>query len=298
MHILKYKFWYFAFSLLLIVPGLVSLYLWGLQLGIDFTGGTLTEVRFEKQVDKATVAQELTAAGFPATVQETSNNSYILRTKPLSDEEAKKLQSTLNDKEGKAELLRVETVGPTVGAELLKNAIIGLVVASVAIVLYIAFSFRKVPRPASSWRFGITAVITLLHDALLVVGIFSLLGHFLHVEVDSLFMTALLTIIGFSVHDTIVVFDRIRENLLKINEPFEEVANVSLNQTIGRSLNTSVTVILVLVALLIFGSTATYWFTVALLIGIVAGTYSSIFNATPLLVVWQNWSDKRRLAKK
>lgn len=296
MDIIKRKNWYFALSLLVILPGLFSLFFWGLKLGIDFTGGTLTEVRFGKEVEKQVILQELTNASFPATLQETSNNSYVLRTKPLSDEDSKKMLAILNEKFGETSSLRVETVGPTVGAEILRNAILGIVVASVAIVLYIAFSFRKVPRPTSSWRFGIVAVMTLIHDVLLVVGVFSLLGHFMNVEVDSLFVTALLTIIGFSVHDTIVVFDRIRENLLKVNAPFSEIANMSILQTIARSLNTSVTVILVLLALLLFGGTSTYWFVVALLLGIVVGTYSSIFNATPLLVVWQELADKRRLA--
>lgn len=298
MNLLKYKTWYFLFSLLIIIPGLVSLYLWGLQLGIDFTGGTLTEIRFVNSADRTQITQELENAQIPATLRETSNNSFIVRSKPLVDEEAKKMQEVLKNKFGDLSVLRVETVGPTIGAELLRNALIGLVVASIAIVLYIAFSFRKVPRPASSWRFGIGAVLALIHDVVLVVGVFSLLGHFLHVEVDSLFMTALLTVVGFSVHDTIVVFDRIRENLLKVNASFEEVANLSIVQTLGRSLNTSITVVLVLIALLLFGSSTTYWFTVALLIGIISGTYSSIFNATPLLVVWQNFSDRRRLEQK
>ena len=156
------------------------------------------------------------------------------------------------------------------------------------IILYIAFSFRKVPKPASSWRFGVVAVVALLHDVILLVGVFSILGHFLNIEIDILFMTALLTVIGFSVHDTIVVFDRIRENLPKhLSKSFTSVADISIVQTLGRSLNTSLTVVFVLFALLLFGGESIRWFVVALLVGIISGTYSSIFNATALLVVWE-----------
>jgi preprotein translocase subunit SecF len=187
------------------------------------------------------------------------------------------------------------TIGPTIGSETTRNALLGILVASILIVLYISWSFREVPKPASSWRFGICAVIALLHDALVLLGIFSLLGHFFNVEVDSLFVTAVLTVIGFSVHDTIVVFDRIRENLKKQGAvDFPAVVNSSILQTMTRSLNTSLTVILVLFALLLFGGESTRWFIAALLIGIISGTYSSIFNAAPLLVLWQEMVDKRK----
>ena len=169
-----------------------------------------------------------------------------------------------------------------------------MILASVLIIVYISLVFRKVPKPASSIRFGVSAIFALIHDVLVVVGVFSLLGHFLNVEIDSLFVTALLTVIGFSVHDTIVVFDRIRENLGKnVNESFSQVVNNSILQTIGRSLNTSITVLLVLFALLLFGGESIRWFVVALIIGIASGTYSSIFNASPILVVWHEWSLKR-----
>ena len=175
-----------------------------------------------------------------------------------------------------------------VGGETTKNALFALVLATLMIILYIAFSFRKVPKPASSWRFGVVAVVALLHDVILLVGVSSILGHFLNIEIDILFMTALLTVIGFSVHDTIVVFDRIRENLPKhLSESFTSVADISIVQTLGRSLNTSLTVVFVLFALLLFGGESIRWFVVALLVGIISGTYSSIFNATALLVVWE-----------
>ena len=170
-----------------------------------------------------------------------------------------------------------------------------VVVASILIVLFIAYSFRSVPKPASSLKFGICAIIALLHDVLVLLGVFSILGHFFHVEVDSLFLTAILTVIGFSVHDTIVVFDRIRENLRRLGgEHFENVVNASILQTLSRSVNTSMTVILVLFTLLLFGGESIRWFIVALLVGVISGTYSSIFNASPLLVLWHEFAKKRR----
>jgi len=188
-----------------------------------------------------------------------------------------------------------ESIGPTIGSETTTNAVKGIGIASILVVLYIAWSFRKVSKPASSWRFGICAIIALLHDVLVVVGTFSILGHFFHVEIDSLFVTALLTVIGFSVHDTIVVFDRIRENLKRTYAmSFPVVVNDSILQTLTRSLNTSLTVLLVLLALLLFSGESTRWFIVALLIGVFSGTYSSIFNASPLLVLWYEFSAKRK----
>jgi len=188
-----------------------------------------------------------------------------------------------------------ETIGPVIGQETALNALKAILFASVLIVLYITWSFRQVPKPASSFRFGICAIIALIHDVLVVLGVFAVLGHFLGVEIDSLFVTAILTVIGFSVHDTIVVFDRIRENLKRLGSSnFAQTANDSVIQTIDRSLNTSLTVFLVLLALLLFGGESIRWFVVALLIGIISGTYSSVFTASPLLVLWQEISDKRR----
>jgi preprotein translocase subunit SecF len=187
-----------------------------------------------------------------------------------------------------------ETIGPVIGQETTLNALKAVGIASILIILYITWSFRSVPKPASSFRFGICAIIALIHDVLVVVGVFAILGHFFGVEIDSLFVTAILTIIGFSVHDTIVVFDRIRENLRRNGgENFAKTANESIIQTIGRSLNTSLTVILVLFTLLLFGGESIRWFVVALLIGIISGTYSSIFNASPLLVLWHEFSARR-----
>ena len=230
-----------------------------------------------------------------ASIQKTSQNSYLIRSKPLVGDQVEAVQAKLSEKYDEPKELRRETIGPTIGAELLKNAIIALVVAVIAIVLYIAWAFRKVPAPASSWRFGISAIIALFHDILIVVRLFSIFGYLFAVEIDALFVTALLTVLGFSVHDTIVVFDRIRENLTReISSSFSEVVNHSIIQTITRSLNTSVTLVFVLAAIILFGGASIRWFVIALMIGVIVGTYSSIFNATPILVLWQEWSDRRK----
>lgn len=283
------KWWFFGLSLLIILPGIISLFLYGLNLGIDFTGGTLLEYRFEKSINKDEIRQQISQKGAEvATIADTGETSYIIRTKPINQNKITEVKNSLGEKFGKIEEVRIESVGPIIGAETTRNAVIALGLASVMIVIYLALAFHKVPKPASSWRFGIVAVIALLHDALLLLGLFSILGHFWAVEVDVLFVTALLTVIGFSVHDTIVVFDRIRENLPKyLSKKFTEVANISITQTLARSLNTSLTVILVLFALLLFGGETMRWFVVALLVGIISGTYSSIFNATALLDLWE-----------
>ncbi len=298
MNLMRFKIWYFVFSLLIILPGIYFLITSGLKLGIDFTGGALLEYKFERSVNLNDLKQQISAQGIEvgqitSSLDQTSSNSnipviYIVRTKPVEHSQIDKLKSYLNEKFGKVEERRVEFVGPVIGSELKQKALIAVILASLAIVLYISFSFRKMPKPQSSWRFGIAAVVALIHDILVVVGVFAILGKFFSVEIDTLFVTALLTVIGFSVHDTIVVFDRIKENLTKhIGSKFIDVANISVIQTLGRSLNTSLTVFFVLLALFLFGGETLKWFIVALLVGIFSGTYSSIFNATALLVWWE-----------
>lgn len=289
MNLMAKKWWYFGLSLLIIIPGLISLIRFGLNLGIDFTGGTNLEYKFEKPINEGKLKNDLNSLGITIlSLSQTSPNTYLLKMKPLDESKIEQIKGKLDQDFGKVTTVSIESIGPVIGSETTKNAGIALVLASIMIVLYLAFSFRKVPRPTSSWRFGIAAVVALLHDVLVVVGVFSILGHFLRVEVDVLFITALLTVIGFSVHDTIVVFDRIRENLPKhLAQNFAQVANLSIVQTLARSLSTSLTVIFVLLALLLFGGEAIKWFVVALLVGIISGTYSSIFNATALLALWE-----------
>lgn len=301
-NIIGKKWWYFIFSGVVIIPGLISLVLWGLKPGIDFTGGTLLEIKINppaggqssniktEQVRKIMVENKIEIGS----LQETNNQTFLLRSKPIEKEQNKKLQQELKKQFGDIEEVRSETVGPSVGAEATVNALKAVVVASIAIVLYIALAFRHIPKPYSSYKFGMCALVALIHDILVVVGLFSFFGHFFKVEIDSLFITALLTVMGFSVHDTIVVFDRIRENLRKMGSvPFAQVVNDSIVQTLARSLSTSLTVLFTLLALLLFGGESIRWFIVALLVGIASGTYSSIFNAAPLLVLWEEKTAKK-----
>lgn len=283
------KWWFFAFSTLVVLPGLIFISFYGLRFGIDFTGGALLEYEFEKQIDRNQLEKTLKENQIDiSSVISSGAEAFIIKTKPLDEEKITQIKNKLSEEFGKVEVIREENVGPVIGQETTRNALLALGLACLMIIVYIAFAFRNVPKPASSWRFGITAVAALLHDILVVVGLFAAFGYFFKVEVDVLFITALLTIIGFSVHDTIVVFDRIRELLPKhLSKKFTEVANVAILQTLTRSLNTSLTVVLVLVALLLFGGETIKWFTVTLLIGIISGTYSSIFNATALLVLWE-----------
>lgn len=301
MNIVGKKYLYFIISLVVIVPGIISLLLWGLRLSIDFTGGSRMEYKVESgklKVERSELEKTIQSQNIVVNSVQQSEDSFIIRTKPLDQNVHEKVKTALEKKYSGAKEVSFQTIGPTIGNETTVNAIKAIVLSAVLIVLYIAWSFRQVPKPAASFRFGICAIAALIHDVLVVVGVFSLLGHFLGVEVDSLFVTALLTIIGFSVHDTIVVFDRIRENLRRMPfQAFATVVNDSILQTFARSLNTSLTVILVLFTLLLFGGESIRWFVVALLVGIASGTYSSIFNAAPLLVVWHEWSIKRSSAR-
>ncbi|MEK7502762.1 MAG: protein translocase subunit SecF [Patescibacteria group bacterium] len=291
---------YFALSLIVVTPGLIALLLFGLNLSIDFTGGSRLTISFPQKVEKTTsekIKNILTKENLKVSTVETSGNSLLIRTSPMDQKQNIKFVNTLSKEFKGAKETQFETIGPTIGAETTANAMKAVILASILIILYITWSFRKVPKPASSLRFGVSAIVALIHDVLVVLGIFAILGHFFGVEVDSLFVTALLTVIGFSVHDTIVVFDRIRENLRRSHDSFPQIVNDSILQTFGRSLNTSLTVLLVLFALLLFGGETIKWFIVALLIGVASGTYSSIFNAAPILVVWHEIA-ARKAAKR
>jgi preprotein translocase subunit SecF len=290
MNIIKYSNWFFILSLVIIVPGLISLYAWGLKLGIDFAGGTLWEIRFiDKQVSSQEIRNFLASEGAEVSaIAATSGNSSLIRMKVTDEAKINDLKSKISQSLGQTEEVRLETVGPVISKELTEKAITAVVISILAIVVYVSWAFRKVPKPASGLAFGICTIVALFHDVIVVAGSFSVLGHFFNIEIDSLFITALLTVLGFSVHDTIVVFDRVRENLKNHGDfPFGEIVNHSILQTLARSLNTSLTVVFVLLALLLFGGESIKTFVLALLIGVVSGTYSSIFNAAPLLVAWQ-----------
>lgn len=284
------KWWWLGLSLTLTLIGLISLLKWDLKIGLDFTGGTLLEVSAEKSIDKEEFLQQLKEINIDHLVAQSVGDRGLLIKSSAIDQPTHEKLNRLLSVNGFTER-RFENVGPTVGKDLTQKAIQAVVFASIAIILYVAYSFNNVPPPASSWRFGVTAVLALMHDVFITIGAFAWLGHFYGYEVDSLFITALLTIMGFSVHDTIVVFDRLRENMRQSSistiEQFERVANASLVQTLNRSINTSLTVIIVLLAMALLGGDTIRPFIVALLIGITVGTYSSIATATPLLVIWQ-----------
>lgn len=280
---------FYLVSLAFLVPGIISLLIPpSLRLAVDFTGGTLWELQFPQVVAPADLRQVLSDGGYPdAVVQTSGDNGVLIRTKEIkSDADGKEtLASAIKGKFGEFTELRFESVGPVVGQEIATRSLLAIGLASLGIMTYIAWAFRRVEHPV---RYGLCAIIAMVHDAVLVLGIFSILGKLFNVEVDALFVTALLTVIGFSVHDTIVVFDRIRENSRRFPDAeFERVVNHSLLQTIGRSITTSLTVVLTLSALVLFGGVTTRIFGLTLLIGIVAGTYSSIFNASSLLVSWE-----------
>lgn len=293
------KIWY-VISLIAIIPGLISLILFGLKLGIDFTGGTLWELEFQRPVTTEEVKEVLARGGYVDSVVQLSNAQNgtenavaIIRIKEL--QESSPLKAQIEDdfraSIGDFTELQISTVGSSVGNSIRNRAIVAVAIASIGILLYIAYAFRNTQNPV---LYGIAAIVGMLHDVLLVLGVFSILGEVANVEIDALFVTALLTVIGFSVHDTIVVFDRIRENLARKAAPtFEEVVNYSLAQTIVRSVNTSITVVFTLLALYLFGGESTKEFVLALLIGVVSGTYSSIFNASQILVSWENGEIQR-----
>jgi preprotein translocase subunit SecF len=257
--------------------------------GIDFTGGSVMEMRFAK--DPGPTMEELYAAidkADPATVEQITINDqkvYIVQSKDMTEEQLHLVSASVKESIGEFELLRFNSIGPKVGDKLKQRALLALAIASIAIVLYITYAFRKVPKKVSPWRFGISAIVALIHDVLTTIGIFALLRY----EVNSFFITALLTVMGFSVHDTIVVFDRIRENLKKQgrDDTFGMISDISLNQTMGRSINTSLSTLFPLIALYIWGASAIHTFVFALIVGIIVGTYSSIFIASPMLTMWQ-----------
>lgn len=291
----KRNLW-FAISALVLIPGIISLAIFGLKLGIDFTGGTSWEIKFEQPVNTDEVAQILAEHDYDgAVIQKTEDDSIIMRMSELPQSSAAKtaIENSFRENLGEFEELSITTVGPSAGRDIQNKALIAVGLASIGILLYIAFAFRNTNNPL---LYGCCAIVAMLHDALFVLGVFSILGWLMDVEVDALFVTALLTIIGFSVHDSIVVFDRIRENLgAKLAPSFDEIVNYSIVQTAVRSINTSLTVVLTLSALWLFGGESTRWFVFALLIGVIAGTYSSLFNAAQLLVAWERGEIQRAI---
>lgn len=296
MMIIRHRLAFFALSAVFALCAIGALSIYGLQAGTDFTGGSLVEIRYEGVRPAADVlARNLEDAGFRGfSLRESGENGYTLRAAALTDEQRSNLPAYFSYQNGTGHIDQLTEVGPTIGVELRNKALVALALVLLCILFFIAFAFRKVSNPISSWVYGLIALVTLAFDVLIPVGAFAIFGHLWGIQADTLFVTAILTILGYSVHDTIVVFDRTRENL-RINEEkgrkedFAETAGRSLNQTFVRSMNTSVTTLLSLLALYFFGPVTTEYFALTLLVGIIAGTYSSIFLATPLLVAVERW---------
>lgn len=260
----------------------LGLIFWGLRLGVDFTGGSVYELKFEEEISTEKATNVLEEKGLKVTsVSSTSGGSYLFRLQALSEEQKKLVKEILQEEFKSVEELRFEVVGPSIGPELVKKTVYAILIAATCLLLWIAYQFK-------SFKFGTSAVLAMLHDSFILIGMFSLLGFFWQAEVDFLFVTALLTTLSFSVHDTIVVFDRIREISKKQGGELVDVANRALTETMVRSLNNSFTIIFMLMALLLLGGTTVKWFAAALLIGTILGTYSSPFVAVPILVSWDN----------
>jgi len=290
MNIIGKRYYFFALSLLVIVPGMIALAIWKLPLAIDFTGGSSLEVQFTSGIvpqpsDIVALYSNL-KLGQPE-VQTSGTNTFIIRSQDMTSETKTQIETAMEKQfGGKVTEISFDSVGPTIGAEVSTAATLAVFAAAIVILIYLTIAFRGVPH---AFRFGLAAIIAMLHDVAVVVGIEAILGKVLGWQVDSLFLTALLTVIGFSVHDTIVVFDRIRENShVFARLPFETVVNHSTIQTLDRSINTQLTVIFTLLALALFGGVTIRHFVITLMIGMISGTYSSIFNAAAILVVWEN----------
>lgn len=303
MLVIKYRKIFFIISAITTGASLVIVLIWGLMFGIDFTGGSLTEVSYTETVPaKSEIEGRLNGISTLGnySLRPSGENNYILRTQDLTEEERIGVMSALSFNESTPmNVERFNTIGPVIGEELRNKAFIAIVIVVLAIISFIAFAFRKVSEPVSSWKYGMMAIVALLHDILIPVGMFAVLGHFFGAEVDILFVMALLAILGYSVNDTIVVFDRVRENLkhneeTNSKEDFELTVGKSLNQTYARSINTSITTASVLVMLFVIGGDVTQYFALTLFAGVLAGTYSSIFLATPLLVAMNDFQNKKK----
>jgi len=279
---MRYWWLYFAISAIVIILGIYSLVVWGLKPSIDFTGGST--IVWHTLIEESALRD--IAKSNNITIRELSNlnDTYTLTTNPLTKDAYQQFKAKVID----AKELTYDTVGPSLGAELIQKTFAAVALAATLILLYIAYRFK-------SLKFGVSAILAMLHDSLVLLGIFSLLGHFRGVEVDTLFVTAVLTILSFSVHDTIVVYDRIRELKKKHGYlDFDEIINRAVVETMGRSINNSLTIIFMLLAMYLMGGETTHWFIFALLIGTISGTYSSTFTAAPLLIAWDKFSHRKK----
>ncbi len=292
---MKFRIIYLIISGILIASGIFGLVNWGLNLGIDFKGGTIAEYSFGEGISKDDISKKFEEEGINVfSIQETSDNKYFFRLPVLEvgdQDKVKKIIESFKDK-GQIEELRYEIVGPSIGPELIKKTIYAIAISSFSIMLWVAIQFK-------SLKYGVSAIFAMFHDSFCLLGIFSIIGHFFGAEVDFLFVTAFLTTLSFSVHDTIVVYDRIRETQAKAGGSLYQIANRAITETMVRSLNNSFTIIFMLIALILLGGSTIRWFSLALLIGTILGTYSSPFVAVPLVVYWEEIREKKiKLFKK
>lgn len=323
MHIIKHKYLFIITGLIIVGVSLAITLIFGLRPGIDFTGGALTEVRYESLPEKVEVEEVVAALAIgEASIRQSASDEgvgYLVSTRELSDAERSSLTEALLAL-GEGEIVRFTSVGPVIGAELADKAVWAIGAVLILIIVYVAFAFAGIGKPVSSWIYGLMTIVVLGHDILVPVAAMSLMGYFIGAEADILFVTALLTILGFSVNDTIIIFDRVREKLKEnrtehkrmvkvvggmdreeitytLHRPFGTLVGEAINETMARSVNTSLTVLLTLGALYFFGGEVTETFVLVLIVGVIAGAYSSIFIASPLLVVYQEWQAKRNLEK-
>lgn len=293
---------WFTISGIAIGLSIAALGMWGLRQGIEFTGGSLLVMRFEQRPSPADAAAEIqkteNVAVGSVVAQPVGETDLQFRMRSLGGEESRAVVDHLKKAYANSTELRFDAIGPVIGQELRKKSIQGLIVILLAVLVYVAYAFRKVSFPVKSWKYGVVTLIAAFHDVIVPLGVFAFLGHFYGVEIGTPFIAAILTIMGYSITDTIVVMDRLRENLQKTSGTFESVVDLSIRQTALRSFNTSMTTLLTLAAIFFFGGSSLHDFTLALIIGIAVGTYSSIFIASPLLVTWDKWTRGTTKAKK
>ncbi len=299
LNIIKNRKIWLSISGILIALSITALSLWGLNFGIDFTGGSLLETKFTNYQPSINEIQEsLANIGVSnLIVQPTEDGTTLLRFKESSQEVHQAINKNLSElaakNNGTAKEMRFDSIGPSVGQELKSKSFNAIFIVLLMMIVFIAYAFRKVSKPVASWKYGLAAIIALSHDVLVVLGVFAVLGHFAGMEINTAFIAAILTVLGYSVNDTIIVFDRTRENLPKSSQNFEDTVNVSVNQVLTRSINTSFSVILALLAILIFGGDSIRDFALVLAVGVFVGTYSSIFIASPLIVIWEKLTKKK-----
>lgn len=296
--IIQNRGYFYALSAILFVGSILLWIAWGLKLGIDFTGGSLMEIEYNPERPSVS---DIRSALAPSNIeginiQTAGERGYIMRFREITEDTHQSMLEALRSAGGESSFTekRFTSIGPSIGKELRTKSLYATVIVLIGIIVYIAWAFRKVSYPVQSWRYGVSAIAALFHDIIITIGLFVILGKYVGIEINTPFIAAILTILGYSVNDTIVVFDRIRENLHRYEGEFEEIVNKSVQETLVRSINTSLTVLLVLTAVFFFGGASIRDFTIALGFGVFIGTYSSIFIASALLVDWQRFTSKVR----